>query len=138
MERRGAPHGLHDAAEGDPTGQTHALLGLAHFHSERYGDAADCYARALAVDGAQPEWESMLAACRGNPGAEGVVPVAEVGWVVGRRARCFDLRVERTANGNGELTVFLPYRDPDDPGDGRRMQKVVTLQRHPQSEAAIP
>ena len=46
---------LRDAASGDPTGETHALLALAHFHRERYSPAADCYTKALAADGDQPE-----------------------------------------------------------------------------------
>jgi Animal haem peroxidase len=69
---------LRAAARGDPTGETHALLGLALFHRERYRDAADCYAEALAADGDQPEWGSMLAACRANAVAEVDVPVPDV------------------------------------------------------------
>jgi tetratricopeptide (TPR) repeat protein len=69
---------LRDAAGGDPTGETQALLGLAHFHRERYSLAADCYTKALAADGDQPEWDSMLAACRANAVAEVDVPVPDV------------------------------------------------------------
>src|SRR5262245_8033597 len=71
---------LQDAAASDPTGQTHALLGLAHFHSERYSDAADSYAKALDADGDQPEWASMLAACRANAAAEVDVHVPDVAF----------------------------------------------------------
>ncbi len=45
----GAAKRLADAASGDPGGESEALLGLTHFHSERYDDAARHYARALQV-----------------------------------------------------------------------------------------
>lgn len=69
---------LTDAAIDDPTGESDAWLGLAFFHLERYGDAAERYAAALDADGGQPEWEAMLAACRANAIAEVDVPVPDV------------------------------------------------------------
>ncbi len=69
---------LRRAVAADATGESEALLGLAEFHRERYVDAADHYAKALAVDGDQPEWVSMLAACRANTIAKVEVPVPDV------------------------------------------------------------
>ena len=69
---------LRRAVAADATGESEALLGLAEFHRERYVDAADHYAKALAVDGDQPEWVSMLAACRANTIAQVEVPVPDV------------------------------------------------------------
>ncbi len=67
-----------DAASSDPSGESEALLGLAHFHSERYDEAARHYAGALEADGDQPEWRHMLAACQANADAEVHVPVPDV------------------------------------------------------------
>ena len=67
-----------DAASSDPSGESEGLLGLAHFHSERYDEAARHYAGALEADGDQPEWRHMLAACQANADAEVHVPVPDV------------------------------------------------------------
>ena len=74
----GAAKRLDEAASGDPSGKSDALLGLAYFHAQRYGDAARQYARALAADGDQAEWRHMLVACEANVDAEVNVPVPDV------------------------------------------------------------
>ena len=74
----GAAKRLDEAASGDPSGRSDALLGLAYFHAQRYGDAARQYARALAADGDQAEWRHMLVACEANVDAEVNVPVPDV------------------------------------------------------------
>lgn len=69
----GAIDALTEAAVEDPGGRSNALLGLANFQLERYGEAATRYA--CAVDAATSEeeraaWSSMLATCRANDLAE--------------------------------------------------------------------
>ncbi len=61
---------LAEAAEGDPSGESHALLGLAYFHAERYGDAAESYSAALTVDPTRDAWRQMHARCQQNAQAE--------------------------------------------------------------------
>lgn len=74
----GAAKRLEDAAAGDPGGESEALLGLAHFHSERYSEAARHYARALQSNGGRAEWQHMLEVSEANASAEIEVPVPPV------------------------------------------------------------
>jgi hypothetical protein len=75
----GAAQRLSDAATGDPSGETEALLGLAHFHSERYDEAARCYAKALEANGGDhPDWMHMLGVSQANATAQVDVPVPPV------------------------------------------------------------
>ena len=74
----GAVKRLADAAPGDASGESEALLGLAHFHSERYDEAARHYAKALEADANQPDWRHMIAACEANADAEVNVAVPDV------------------------------------------------------------
>ena len=76
----GAIERLADAASGDPSGESEAMLGLAHFLSERYDEAARHYATALQADSDQPEWRHMLATCEANVAAEVNVFVPDVGY----------------------------------------------------------
>ncbi len=69
---------LEDAVAGDPTGESHALAGLALFHAEQYADAAEQYARALSMNGDNPDWRHMLGRARDNAAAEVYVPVPPV------------------------------------------------------------
>ena len=71
---------LSEAAHGDSSGESEALLGLAAFRLERYADAAEHYARALEADTTQAEWASMLAVSRANAVAEVNVPVPDVSY----------------------------------------------------------
>ncbi len=63
----------------DAAGEREALLGLANFHAERYGQAAHHYQSA--VD-ARPdvEWEQMRAACVANAQGQVNVDVPDVGY----------------------------------------------------------
>lgn len=54
------------AAEEDPGAESHALLGLALFHTEKYAEAAQHYAAALERDPGPSQWHEMLAHCRAN------------------------------------------------------------------------
>ncbi len=74
----GAVKRLEEAASGDPSGESEALLGLAQFHSERYDEAARHYARALEADGDQVEWRHMLVVCKANADAAVNVPVPDI------------------------------------------------------------
>ena len=74
----GAAKRLDEAASGDPSGESEALLGLAQFHSERYDEAARHYAKALEADGDQAEWRQMRAICRANAEADVSVPVPDI------------------------------------------------------------
>jgi hypothetical protein len=71
---------LAGVASGDPTGECEALLGLAHFHCERYAEAADHYGAALTANGERAEWREMLASCRANAVAEVDVAVPDVAY----------------------------------------------------------
>ncbi|MGB7817299.1 MAG: peroxidase family protein [Ornithinibacter sp.] len=66
------------AAEADETGQSNALLGLAHYLSEDYAAAAVQYRRAVDRDPQRRDWRHMLAASRRNAEAEVNVYVPEV------------------------------------------------------------
>ncbi len=74
----GAAKRLDEAASGDPSGESEALLGLAQFHAERYAEAARHYARALEADGEQVEWRHMLTVCTANADADINVPVPDI------------------------------------------------------------
>lgn len=72
---------LASAASGDPTGESKALLGLAHFHAERYAEAANHYDDALSAGGAnghRTEWADMAELSRANAAAEVDEPVPPV------------------------------------------------------------
>jgi hypothetical protein len=62
------------AAPNDASGESEALLGIALFRSERYGDAAEHLERAVAAKD-DPEWRHALAAARANATAAVDVPV---------------------------------------------------------------
>ena len=64
--------------EADETGQSNALLGLAHYQSEDYAAAAVQYRRAVDRDPQRRDWRHMLAASRRNAEAEVNVYVPEV------------------------------------------------------------
>jgi Animal haem peroxidase len=66
------------AASGDGSGESRALLGLAHFRAERYDAAATHYAAAIAADDGKPEWHRMEATARANATAEVEVAVPPV------------------------------------------------------------
>ena len=74
----GAVTRLGEAASGDPSGESEALLGLAHYHAERYDDAAAHYAKALEADGDQADWSLMEALSKANATAEVDVAVPPV------------------------------------------------------------
>ncbi len=65
-------------AEADGTGQSNALLGLAHYQSEDYAAAAVQYDRALARDPQRADWRHMLDASLRNAEAEVSVYVPDV------------------------------------------------------------
>jgi len=69
---------LQGSTDGDTTGECLSLLGLVDFQRERYCDAAGHFERALELDGDQPDWTAMLAACRANADAEVDVPVPDI------------------------------------------------------------
>ncbi len=69
---------LTEAATGDPSGASEALLGLAYFHQERYADAAAHLERALDLDPDQAEWTDMLTSAAANARAEVDVHVPEL------------------------------------------------------------
>jgi hypothetical protein len=66
------------AESGDGSGESRALLGLAHFRAERYAAAATHDAAAIAADGSTPEWRRMEATARANATAEVEVAVPPV------------------------------------------------------------
>ncbi len=74
----GATERLEGAADGDVSGETEALLALAHFHAEHYDEAARHYARALEADPANAEWRRMHDRAATNAAAEVHVPVPPV------------------------------------------------------------
>lgn len=74
----GAVPRLVEAATGDASGESDALLGLAHYRAERYDDAAAHYARALEADGDQVDWSQMMALSEANATAEINVAVPPV------------------------------------------------------------
>src|SRR5271170_3799755 len=66
----GAVKILEKAIEGDPTGESRALLGLAHFQLEKYEEAANYYEVALHQDASNADWHEMLGKARANSSAE--------------------------------------------------------------------
>jgi hypothetical protein len=74
----GAAKRLVEATPGDETGESHALLGLAYFHSERYEDAARQYGKALAAGDDRTDWRHMLAMCEANAVAEINIPLPDI------------------------------------------------------------
>ncbi len=69
---------LAEAATGDPSGESEALLGLTNFRAERYADAANHYGRALEADGTRSEWRHMKTLSESNATAGVDVPVPPV------------------------------------------------------------
>jgi tetratricopeptide (TPR) repeat protein len=57
---------LTPAAAEDPSGKAHALLALAHFRLERYGEAARHYALASERDPGNEDWRAMRARATAN------------------------------------------------------------------------
>jgi hypothetical protein len=76
-----------------PNAEGHALLAVAHFQSEAYGDAARHYAAALHLAPGNAEWGAMLKLARENAHARLDVPVPDFHY--------FD----RTALGNASGAV---------------------------------
>ncbi|MGI9645800.1 MAG: peroxidase family protein [Ilumatobacteraceae bacterium] len=65
---------LAEAAAGDPSGESEALLGLAKFRGEHYGAAAHHYQQAFEIDGTRSDWDEMRTLSESN--AEAAVDVA--------------------------------------------------------------
>ena len=66
------------ASQSDDTGESEALLGLAHYQSEDYPAAAVHYGLAAERDPQRADWQHMLAASRANAHAEVDVHVPDV------------------------------------------------------------
>ncbi len=58
------------AIDGDDSGRSHALLGLAHFQREEYGLAAERYGSALERDPGNADYEGMQRLAEANAAAE--------------------------------------------------------------------
>lgn len=74
----GAVKTLEEVAGGDPSGESYALLGLAHFRREAYGESATAYESALRADPAQSAWQRALERSRVNAVAEVHVHVPDI------------------------------------------------------------
>ena len=68
---------LRPRVETSPDAEGHALLAVAHFQSEAYGDAARHYAAALHLAPDRAEWTAMLKLARENAHARIDVPVPD-------------------------------------------------------------
>ncbi len=73
----GAIKTLQEAILADPGGQSHALLGLAHYQREEYQDAARHYEAALEREPENADWRQMCANTKSNAVSEVDVPVPE-------------------------------------------------------------
>ena len=62
----------------DPTGECHAMLGLAHFQLQDYESAISGYRAALARDPGNADWQEMLARASANAVAQIGVHVPEI------------------------------------------------------------
>ena len=65
-----AKSALEKSVLSDPSGESQALLGLAHYHSEEYEKAAQCYEAALKVGPDREDWRDLLGQARLNATAE--------------------------------------------------------------------
>jgi tetratricopeptide (TPR) repeat protein len=74
----GAVKALSGAILGDPSGESHALLGLAHFQLEEYASAATNYEAAIERGPDNHDWREMLAVAKANSIAEVHVPVPDI------------------------------------------------------------
>jgi tetratricopeptide (TPR) repeat protein len=74
----GAVKALQEPALSDPTGESQALMGLAHYLSEEYDQAAHYYEAALKVSPDHVYWRDMLGKSRANAIAEVNVHVPEI------------------------------------------------------------
>ena len=61
---------LNGEIDRDQDGETHALLALAHFHSERYAEATEQYDLALKLDPANTDWQELRHLAKANAVAE--------------------------------------------------------------------
>ena len=77
MKPREAIAVLQRAAASDPGAETEALLGLAHFMVEEYGEAAKRFEAALAREPGNPEWKELLIRAETNATAEIQKPVPD-------------------------------------------------------------
>ncbi len=68
---------LQQAIRGDPTGESHALRGLAQYHLERYAQSAAHYETALEREPDNTDWCRMRAYAASNAVSELDVPVPE-------------------------------------------------------------
>ena len=68
---------LAKAVAGDPSGESHSLLGLAHYRSEEYQEAAEHYEAALEREPANQDWRQMGSMAKSNTVSEVHVPVPE-------------------------------------------------------------
>ena len=66
-EYEGAIKTLQESILGDPSGESHALLGLAHYQREEYQDARRHYEAALKRAPANDDWRRMGAMARDDP-----------------------------------------------------------------------
>ena len=64
----------------DSDGQLHALVAVAHYGLEEYGDAAENYERALKLDPSRQAWRDMLMQSRANAVAEVNVDVPDISY----------------------------------------------------------
>ncbi len=71
---------LKNAIAGDPSGDSLALLALAHFQLEEYDLAANHYEAALKHDPDNQEWKEMLGSAKANVVAEVHVPVPDISF----------------------------------------------------------
>ena len=69
---------LQQAVDGDPGGDSQALLGLAHFQREEYDLAAEHYSAALEQKPDNRDWRDMLRLAEANAVSEIDVPVPDV------------------------------------------------------------
>jgi len=69
---------LQEPALTDPSGESQALMGLAHYQREEYEQAAHYYEAALKLSPDHADWRDMLEKSRGNATAELNVHVPEI------------------------------------------------------------
>jgi tetratricopeptide (TPR) repeat protein len=69
---------LQEPALTDPSGESQALMGLAHYQREEYEQAAHYYEAALKLSPDHADWRDMLEKSRGNATAEVNVHVPEI------------------------------------------------------------
>src|SRR4030088_1010945 len=66
----GAVKALQEAALSDPSGESQALMGLAHYQRQEHERAAHYYEAALKLAPDQADWRDMLGKSRANATAE--------------------------------------------------------------------